>query len=255
MSDANKKLNEFEEQGIIVVENALPSAQIETLRRELVVAISEDSSQNEDVFDCGMVHNCMVRGQEMQKVISQPVLNDYVDNLFTPHAIIYAYQSSSLNAESGNYGSRVHVDCPRFIDNYMTNLGVIIALDDFTAENGGTYYLPESHKTPSTPSDEYFYENCRQLECKKGSLIFFNGRLFHAAGRNNTSEPRHALTINYCRPFMRQRFDFPRLIPKSQLDAMDEVTKQRVGFNVRMPTSLGEFYLPSDRRLYKPGQE
>lgn len=245
----------FEKEGLLVIESVLSTDIVRSLKQELEKAIRQDIQQSPDVFDVGMVHNCMVRGKQMERMIAHPILNDFIDALFTPHAIIYAYQSSSLNPKSSNYGSRVHVDCPRFIPNYMTNLGVIITLDDFTSQNGGTHYLPGSHLSSDVPSDEKFKQESVQLECQRGSFIFFNGRVFHAAGINRTNKARHALTINYCRPYMRQRFDFPRLIPKEQLDAMDKHTKKRIGYDVRIPTSLDEFYLPAEERLYKPGQE
>lgn len=255
MSISRDQHLKFEQEGLLVVKGVFAFDVIKSLRCELEEAIKQDIKQKTDVFDVGMVHNCMVRGKQMERVLAHPVLNDYINALFTPHAIVYAYQSSSLNPNSTNYGSRIHVDCPRFIPNYMTNLGVIIALDDFTSQNGGTHYLPGSHLSPNVPSEEEFMQKSVQLECHKGSVVFFNSRVFHAAGINKTNKTRHALTINYCRPYMRQRFDFPRLIPKAQLDAMDKLTKKRIGYDVRVPTRLDEFYLPVEKRLYKPGQE
>jgi hypothetical protein len=53
---------------------------------------------------------------------------------------------------------------------------------------------------------------------------------------------------------MRQRFDFPRLVPQPIIDSLGENGKRLIGMNVRMPTSLSEFYLPPEQRLYKPNQ-
>lgn len=241
--------------GVVVIDDIVDTDTVSILRAELEAAIEEDSLVRDSVFDAGMVHNCMVRGEAMCSLIQNKKINDVIDALFTPYAIIYAYQSSSLYPGRGNYGSRIHVDCPRFIPNYITNLGAIIALDDFTHDNGGTYYLPGSHKSESLPDQSFFYENAKQLSCNKGALILFNGRLVHAAGVNRTDTARHALTINYCRPYMRQRFDFPRLISTEQLRQFNDIGKRRIGMDVRMPISLDEFYLPADKRLYKPGQE
>mgnify|MGYP001617722254 CR=1 FL=1 len=36
-------------------------------------------------------------------------------------------------------------------------VGVLLALDDFTDENGATYYLPGSHKSLEVPTEEEFF--------------------------------------------------------------------------------------------------
>lgn len=241
-------------EGVTIVPSVLSQDQVVELRNELERAVAEDALRYPDVFDKGMVHNCMVRGTNMASLLDNPVMNDYLNNAFSDTCIVYAYQSSSLSPNQGNYGSRVHVDSPRFIPDYVTNLGVIFPLDDFTVENGATYYLPRSHRTVELPTDEFFYANAKRAFCRAGDMILFNGRLVHAAGFNSTSRTRHSLTINICRSYMRQRFDFPRLIPQNIIDGFGENGRRLIGMNVRMPTSLEEFYLPADQRLYKPNQ-
>ena len=62
------------------------------------------------------------------------------------------------------------------------------------------------------------------------------------------------MTINACRSFMRQRFDYPRLVPEALVNELGPVGRRFLGFNVRVPSSLEEYYVPEDRRLYKAGQ-
>lgn len=255
MTELPEIKRQFDEVGAVVVKAVFDLDLIERLLAELAVAIVEDSKSRPDVFDAGMVHNCMTRGKHMLTLLDHPRLNYYLSELFTPHCIIYAYQSSSLEPSKGNYGTRIHVDCPRFIPDYVSNIGVIIPLTDFTLENGATYYVAGSHRKSELPTEQEFYPQAQRLVCSKGDLILFNARLVHAAGVNNTQKTRHALTINLCRPFMRQRFDFPRLMTEQQIGSLGENGRRLIGMNVRMPASLNEFYLPADQRLYKPGQE
>jgi hypothetical protein len=44
------------------------------------------------------------------------------------------------------------------------------------------------------------------------------------------------------------------LVSQPIIDSLGENSKRLIGMNVRMPTSLAEFYLPLERRLYKPNQ-
>ncbi|KQH80909.1 phytanoyl-CoA dioxygenase [Mycobacterium gordonae] len=247
-------LETFERDGLAVVPQVVTPAEVALLRAELEAAIAEDAVDYPDVFDRGMVHNCMVRGERMAALLDNPAMNEYLAAVLSETCIVYAYQSSSLVPQQGNYGSRVHVDSPRHIPGYSTNMGVIIALDDFTEENGATYYWKGSHRFESLPEEEAFYANASRALCKAGDMVIFHGRLVHAAGRNTTTRTRHSLTINACRSYMRQRFDFPRLVPQSIIDSLGENGKRLLGMNVRMPTSLDEFYLPEEQRLYKPNQ-
>lgn len=253
--DLDELKQQFEQRGVIVIPKLLEQSWLNLLRSELEAAIAEDAALRPNVFDAGMVHNCMTRGKQMLALLDHPLLNFYFKSLFCTHCIIYAYQSSSLKPSSGNYGSRVHVDCPRWIPDYITNIGVILPLTDFTLRNGATYYLPGSHRLAELPSETFFYENAERLVCSAGDMVIFNARLVHAAGVNQESYTRHALTINLCRPFMRQRFDFPRLLTTVQIASLGEDGRRLIGMNVRMPVSLDEFYLPEEQRLYKPGQE
>jgi ectoine hydroxylase-related dioxygenase (phytanoyl-CoA dioxygenase family) len=245
----------FQREGIVIVPSVLDQKTISILRDELEKAILEDSIKYPNVFDKGMVHNCMVRGPNMASLLDNPIMNLYIDEVFSNTCIVYAYQSSSLPPSNSNYGSRIHVDSPRFISDYTTNIGIFFPLNDFTMKNGATYYLPGSHKSSDLPDKDFFYANAKRAYCKAGDMILINARLVHAAGHNSTNVTRHALTINFCRSYMRQRFDFPRLIPKNIIDKLGENGKRLIGMNVRMPTTLDEFYLPVDKRLYKPNQD
>lgn len=241
-------------EGLVVVPRVLFADEVAALRAELEAAIAEDAINYPDVFDKGMVHNCMVRGTRMAAILDHPIMHAYLSAAFSDTCILYAYQSSSLAPSQTSYASRVHVDSPRFIPNYATNIGIILALDDFTLDNGATYYLKGSHLNEQIPDDTSFYAHASRALCNAGDMILFNARLVHAAGRNVTNRTRHSLTLNVCRSYMRQRFDFPRLVPQAIIDSLGEAGKRFLGMNVRMPTSLDEFYLPVEQRLYKPNQ-
>ena len=250
----DKLIKQFYEEGATVIPKVLQAAELDVLMTELENAISEDKKQRPTAFDSGMVHNCMFRGEAMATLLGQPIMHCYLEKLLSPTCILYAYQSSSLPPGTGNYGTRIHVDSPRFIDGYMTNLGVIFPLNDFTVENGATYYLKGSHLSEKIPTEEEFYTKSSRIVCSAGDMILFNARLFHSAGVNHTNETRHSLTLNLCHSYMRQRFDFPRMITEKKLKNYGEKAQRLLGMNVRMPTSLDEFYLPESKRLYKPNQ-
>jgi len=250
------ELQRFAELGYLVVKDFESGANCDLMLQELEQAIEEDKIRYPDVFDAGMVHNCFLRGTLMRQHLESTKLRQATDQLLCKNAIVYAYQSSSLGPKQGNYGSRIHVDAPRFIPGYRTNLGYILALQPFTALNGATWVLPGSHLAEKAPETATFEKGAIQLTCGQGDAIFFDARLYHRAGHNQTDFWRHGLTINFCRPYMRSRFDFPRMLAQTPgMEDLNESARKFLGFDVRMPQSLEEFYLPEAQRLYKPNQE
>jgi len=248
------KKNKFHNDGYLIIKNFINDNQKSHLLKELELATRK--IKNKKIFDYGMVHNCFLHGKYLLNHLKSKKLRLYCDELLCKNSIIYAYQSSSIPPNGSNYGSRIHKDTPRFIEKYITNIGYILALTDFNSKNGSTEILPGSHKTKNPPSQEFFNKNKTTIQLKAGDALFFNANLWHRAGVNSTSEWRYALTINFCRPYMRSRFDFPRLISENKLEIPNNKSlKKFLNYDVRIPVNIDEFYLPKNKRLYKPNQE
>ena len=250
------KLQDFHAKGFVVIPRMLNDpGQVTELRGLLQKCIDEDLARyGQGHVDRWMVHNLMVRGLPFASLLEHELMQAYLAEILTDKCILYAYTSSSMPPCGVNYSHRIHVDCPRLIPGYITNVGVIIALDDFTEENGATYFLPGSFTLLEPPSEANFMERAERVFPRAGDAVMFNARTFHMGGPNRTSHPRHAITLNVCRAYMRQRFDYPRLVPKEIVAALGETGRRFLGFNVRMPASIEEYYLPEPQRLYKSGQ-
>jgi ectoine hydroxylase-related dioxygenase (phytanoyl-CoA dioxygenase family) len=257
MSVDSLLLSALKSDGIALIPDVLPTDEALAMRPLLQQAIDEDLTNwqgKPGYVDQWMVHNLMVRGLPFLRLLENRVLHAYLDEVLSDTCIVYAYTSSSMPPRGTNYSRRIHVDCPRVIPGYVTNVGITLALDDFTEENGATELLPNSQWRADVPSDLEFDRDAIRFMPKAGQAIMFNARTWHRGGINRTNEPRHAITINACRSFMRQRFDYPRLVAPELLDQLGPVGRRFLGFNVRVPTSLEEYYVPEEQRLYKAGQ-
>lgn len=243
--------------GYNVIPGFLDAAHCERLKVSLQQALdayharegSERSAQ-----DRYLMHDLVCRDVEIARLLDDARLQPLVAPLLGEHWIMYAFTSSSVPPGGTNYGRRVHVDSPRHLANYATNVGLIWALDPFTRENGGTEVLPGSHNSPDTPGEDYFERNCVPLECPQGSLVVFQARLFHRSGVNRSDRFRHALTLNACRSYMKQRMDWVRFVPREIADALGPQGRRLLGYDTRLPTTLDEFFVPDEQRLYKPNQ-
>lgn len=250
-------IREFERRGFAVLPNIVGAPQVAEMRALLQQAIVKQDAEwgNSPYYrDENMVHNLMLHGEAFVDLLSNCEMHAYLAATMDEHCILYAFTSSSIPPKGKNFSSRVHVDSPRFIPNYLTNLGVIVALDDFTDENGATYFLPGSHLAESVPSDQHFFENAERVYPKAGDGVIFNARTFHCGGHNHTDCPRHAVTLNVCRSYMRQRFDYPRLVPESIKMRMNDLGLRFIGNNVRVPVGLDQYYIAPNERLYKANQ-
>lgn len=217
--------------------------------------IDEDISRfGVDGPDHWMVLNLMARHIEFARVMENEVLQKHLTHLLGDTCIVYAYTSSSMPPNNGNYSCRIHVDSPRVIPGYITNIGIMLALTDFTEDNGATWFMPGSFERRTPPTEAQFFASSERVYPKAGDAVLFNARTVHMGGQNRTKKPRHALTMNVCRSFMRQRFDYPRLVPQEIVNQLSETGRRFLGFNVRMPTSLEEYYVPEHERLYKANQ-
>ncbi|MFV0307102.1 MAG: phytanoyl-CoA dioxygenase family protein [Desertimonas sp.] len=78
-------------------------------------------------------------------------------------------------------------------------------VDDFTADNGATCFVPGSHLLHRPPSPEERPEAV-PMEAPAGSVVVFESRLWHRTGHNRTADRRRAGIFGwYTRPIYRQQ--------------------------------------------------
>lgn len=242
--------------GYAVAESIFSNQEVAILRQILESSLRRHNSKLHSEGDRDMVHNCHEYSIKLLEAYHHPIIAATLSQILEHSYIIYAFQSSSLPPKGSNYARRIHCDSPRMIKDYITNIGAIITLDDYTEDSGPIEFLPNSFELPSTPSSDLFALKAERIICGAGSCILFNARTFHREGINCLDGYRHSLTCNFCRCYMKQRFDFVRMAEASGLiHSMTPDQKKLIGYNVRVPSSLEEFFLPPDKRMYLPGQE
>lgn len=242
--------------GFVTVPSVITEDFALDLRSVLERCVEEDLQLEDETraVDRYMVLNLMFRDPAFRALYHSPRLLEALDAVLTETSLIYAYTSSSMPPKGDNYSGRVHVDSPRIVPGYPTNVGLIVALDDFTEQNGATYFLPGSFERAEPLTEEEFFAGAERAFPKRGDMVIFNARTWHYGGMNTTDTWRHAVTINACRSFMRQRFDYPRMTPAALIPELTDTDRRLLGFNVRVPASLAEYYVPEAERLYKANQ-
>ena len=261
LSGYNK--NEFVEairnDGFCIVENVISKNEIKNLRSASEKAIEKEAAfhGNTDYRDYGVVQACPMYGGDFLPLLENKPFIEPFNDVMGEGCILYVYITSSMPPGNPNFSSRVHVDRPRVFVDYCECFGGLLLLDDFTEQNGGTFYLPGSHKQQSKPDEEYFYKHAERVIAPAGSVFYFNLRIWHAGGLNQTKDWRHALALGMVRPYLKQRFDLPKMLTKHGVDVsnVSDYAKQKLGYFAVPPTSLDEFYGPVEKRTYKEKSE
>lgn len=257
MFNAEEFTREFNATGSVVLRHVLEPNFVAAAKRELAGAMEAEVRYHRTraYKDYGMVLLCSLYGGAFWSLFDQSALMAPFQAVLGDGCVVYAYTSSSMPPSSVNSSGRIHVDCPRIIPGYVTNVGATILLDDFTEENGATWYLPNSQTQAEPPDEKSFYANARRVIAPAGSVWFFNARIWHAGGVNKSDRWRHALTINMGRSWMKQRIDIPRAMAHLDLSALSPAARQKLGFDAQVPASYDEYYAPPEQRKFKQKTE
>ena len=106
------------------------------------------------------------------------------------------------------------------------------ALTDFTADNGATRYVPGTHTNDHPPDFSREYETL-PAEMKAGTVMIFDGALWHGGGANTTeSDWRLGVNVQYCQGWMRTQQNHYLGVPREKLESMPERLLELLGMNL-----------------------
>src|SRR5260221_596652 len=104
------------------------------------------------------------------------------------------------------------------------------ALTDFTAANGATRIVPGSHLWPN-PEYGRHYESVA-AEMAKGSVLIWDGALWHGGGANTSAARRTGVAVDYCAGFIRQQENQQLGIPPTTVRGFSPRLQELVGYGV-----------------------
>lgn len=245
-------IEEFTKNGFVILDNVLDKGFIKTATKELEKAIEKEveyMGTTDYKFYGYVLSNARYGGVFWQMLDMDRVIKP-IDLIMGNNSILYSYTSSSMPPFSGNDASHIHVDNPLFLKDMILRMGVLLPLVDFTKDNGASYFLKGSHLSEYMPEKDQFYSQATRLTIKAGQAVFFNTRVWHAGGVNKTKEWRHALTMNICKPWMKQYIDIPRLLFDKDVSKLSERVMQKLGYFSQSPASYDEYFDNSRKRKF-----
>lgn len=150
----------------------------------------------------------------------------------------------------------------------MVSLSTIVAVDAFSAENGGTEVIPGSHAWPDAPvqatlrgilgegttAEEGFAREAVAVEMPAGACVVFSGTLVHRGGANRSSAPRLAFSNQYCAAWARQQENFTLGVPPEVARAMPPRLQALLGYSIH-PPFMGQLTASHPLKALEPGFE
>ncbi|GAA3426014.1 phytanoyl-CoA dioxygenase family protein [Streptosporangium sandarakinum] len=113
---------------------------------------------------------------------------------------------------------------------------MMLAMSEFTADNGGTLVIPGSHHWDDERAPKA--EEAIPTEMPAGSCLIWLGGVYHGGGRNVTAVPRTGMTISLDLGNLRQEENQYLAVPREKVLAYPEEVRRLLGYD-RCPPGLG----------------
>jgi ectoine hydroxylase-related dioxygenase (phytanoyl-CoA dioxygenase family) len=217
-------------------------------------------------FRTERVYTLVGRGRVFEEIVEDARVLAILDRLLRPGYLLTASQAICIHP--GEAAQAIHHDdsfypVPRPRPSY--SYSTIVAVDEFTAENGGTEVIPGSHRW-SDAQIEGHYDGRQHdrampasLESRlvpmvvpAGTCILFHGTLMHRGGANRSTASRLAFSNQYCEPWARTQENFFLGVPPERAATMSPRLQVLLGYEV-MPPFMGHVTASHPRKVLQPG--
>lgn len=255
--DADAHARRIETEGYTVIEDFLDAPTVTAVREGLAPHLGSHHGRNDfEGFRTERVYTLVARGKVFEDVTEEPRLMALLERFLQPGFLLTASQAICIHP--GETAQDIHVDDgfyrlprPRPAVSYTA----IVAVDDFTAENGGTEIIPGSHLWAQADIEARRGELeglLTPMVIPSGAAVVFAGTLLHRGGANRSARPRLAFTNQYCEPWARTQENFYLGIPREQVAAMSPRLKQLLGYDV-WPPFMGQVTASHPAKALEPG--
>ncbi len=198
----------LERDGFTIVEGAIEPALIGALNAALEgLERALDAKPAGNGFEGAhtvRIYNLLAHGAPFDQVPTHPNVLPVIESVLDAGCLISSL--SSIAIDPGETAQPIHAD-DMIIPLAKPHIPIVCnsmwALTDFTDANGATRLVPGSHRKPS-PAYGGQYETI-PAEMKAGSVLIWDGALWHGGGANRTPWRRTGVAMNYCAGFIRQQ--------------------------------------------------
>ncbi|EFW16937.1 hypothetical protein D8B26_003747 [Coccidioides posadasii str. Silveira] len=223
--------------GYVVIENCFSKEEAEAAKAEIdrlsgsAPMIGRNSFEG---FNTNRIYSLLNKTREFDKFAILPRVLALNDFFLDPGYNITSFHTIQINPGEKNQDMHhddafCHVPRPRL----PLGAAIIIAFDDFTAENGATGVIPGSHTWGADRRGKY--EETVPMVCPAGSVVYFIGTTWHCGGANNSSKPRKSATVQYCQPYIRPIENQILAVDPRKLKEIPPRIVEMMGYRIHRP--------------------
>jgi ectoine hydroxylase-related dioxygenase (phytanoyl-CoA dioxygenase family) len=231
------ELDALTTEGFIILERVLGADEISALRRALEPHLQGKyfGRNRFEGLKSQRVYALCAKGRVFADLVSHPRVLRLLDQVLEPNYLLSA--ALAIHLGSGGEAQEFHYDDGAYhIPRPRPTVGVstMWALDDFTVDNGATEVIPGSHRWGDerpTPDDP----RTRKIVMPAGSVVVFQGTLWHRGGANGTDRPRLGITPQYCQPWARQLENMTLAVPLEVAAGLPRRAQELLGFSIHPP--------------------
>lgn len=235
-TDLTTHLERMERDGYTVIADAIEPALVDALAADILrlqaeLQVRPAANLFEGVHTL-RIYNLLAVGALYQSVPVHPSVLPLVERVLDRGCLVSSLSSISIGP--GESAQPLHAD-DQLIPLPRPHVPIICntmwALTDFTEENGATRLVPGSHKSAEAPVP---FAPCDTIaaQMKRGSVLVFNGSLWHGGGANRSDAPRLGLAMNYCAGWLRQQENQQLGIPIAVARGFSPRLRKLVGFGL-----------------------
>jgi ectoine hydroxylase-related dioxygenase (phytanoyl-CoA dioxygenase family) len=257
------------EQGFAIIPDFLPPARLREVDQRLEQLRGRHRGRNNFEGErTERIYTLVARGRVFQDIAEDERILALLDRLFMPNYLLTANQAICISP--GETPQPWHTDdsfypIPR--PRPMISLSTIVAVDAFTADNGGTQVIPGSHRwddatvagmyaTGEREQDPGFADRVADraltVEMPAGACLVFAGTLVHRGGANTGTGTRRAFSNQYCEPWARPQENFYLAIPPAKVAAMSPRLQSLLGYSIH-PPFMGQVSASHPLKALAPG--
>lgn len=206
--DTTAHVERIRREGYTIVENAIEPGLVDALNVALLRLERElDAKPAMNGFEghkTVRIYNLLAFGAPFTQVPVHARVLPIVEGVLDDGCLISSLSSIAIDA--GESAQPIHADdmvIPLAKPHIPIVCNSMWALTDFTDANGATRLVPGSH-VKDNPEYGGKYDTIA-AEMKKGSVLIWDGALWHGGGANKTDTRRTGIAMNYCAGFIRQQ--------------------------------------------------
>ena len=262
---AESDLETLRHDGYVVVENLLDAEGLRAVRAGLEPFLGAHRGRNPfEGHETERIYTLAARGRVFEDIATHPTVLGLVDAFLRPGYLLSV--SHAINMLPGETRQSLHFDDSQFMlprPRPPITMGLILAIDAFTAENGGTVVVPGSHVWGEAELARLreaqlagracdLLEGLRAVEMPAGAGLVLQGTLIHAGGANDSGRPRLAVTSQYCQPWGRPQENFFLSVPRERVRGFSPRLRQLMGYDV-WATFVGHVSSTHPLKALEPG--